>query len=94
LGECEPRSLGIAEKIIFAGLAFPDVELRSSTKDRPTLFHIVTDLCNNGVRNLHIVGGSDQKGLFQSLQKYNNQKSSHGYYSFQTMQFHCVGDDR
>lgn len=80
------------QKLKHARNAFPGTNIEVASKDKPTLLHHAVDLYNKGVTHLHFTGGSDRKQMADMLQKYNGQKSAHGYYNFKNIQFHSSGE--
>ena len=64
-----------------------------SSSPAKTVFDVVVDLYNKGYRKIQMVVGSDRIKEFETLlNKYNNVKSRHGYYSFETIKVSSAGE--
>ena len=58
-----------------------------------SVFEIVTNLYNEGFKNIIMVVGSDRINEFDILlRKYNGQKGKHGFYNFNTINVTSAGD--
>ena len=80
------------QKLYHAKNSFPGTNIEVADKEHPTLLHHVSKLYQqNGVTDLHFVGGSDRKVMYDLLQKYNGVKGAHGYYNFKNITFHSSG---
>jgi len=89
------------QKIRYARMAFPSANVQLATPQQPTLLHIASGLYDQGVKNLHVHVGSDRVDEFQKLlNQYNGQKKlngepmQHGYYNFDNIYVHPVGNSR
>jgi hypothetical protein len=80
------------QKLRHAKLAFPGVNVTTSSPESPSLLHHVSQLHSKGVKNLHLVVGQDRVKQFQDLlQKYNGQEAAHGYFNFDNITVHSAG---
>lgn len=80
------------QKVKHAGRAFPGTNVKSASKDHPTILHHAAELHKKGVQHLHVVAGSDRKDEMHSLlHKYNGQDSKHGHYNFKSITVHSSG---
>jgi len=80
------------QKLRHAKLAFPGVNVTTSSPESPSLLHHVSQLHAKGVKNLHLVVGEDRVKQFQDLlQKYNGQEAAHGYFNFDNITVHSAG---
>ena len=69
----------------------------TTTPEKPTVFHHLTDLYNNGVQHLHYVygnGDAEQEKMFQAMQRNNGKEGPHGYYNFKSITGHPYGAGR
>jgi cytidyltransferase-like protein len=70
----------------------PGTNLKSSSKEHPSIFHHAAELHKQGVTHLHVVVGSDRVKEFKdSLHKYNGVKGKHGHYDFKKITVHSAG---
>lgn len=80
------------QKLRHAQVAFPGVNVKTSSSDKPTLLHHAADLHSKGVKNLHVVVGQDRVDEFNKLlNTYNGQEGRHGYYNFDKITVHSAG---
>jgi len=70
----------------------PSTNIKSSSKEHPSIFHHAAELHKQGVTHLHVVVGSDRVKEFKdSLNKYNDVKGKHGHYNFKKITVHSAG---
>lgn len=68
------------------------VHIHGSSKEKPSLFHVATDLHNAGHSHLVMVAGSDRVDEYQkTLDKYNGVPGKHGYYNFKSIKVVSAG---
>lgn len=80
------------QKVKHAKRAFPDTNVKSASKEQPTILHHASELHKKGVQHLHVVAGSDRKDeMHKLLHKYNGQDSAHGHYNFKSITVHSSG---
>lgn len=83
------------QKLKHARAAFPDANIITSSKEKPTVLHHASDLHAKGVSHLVLHVGSDRVEQMQDLlNKYNGKKSAHGYFKFKKITVKPVGDER
>jgi hypothetical protein len=69
----------------------------TTTPEKPTIFHHLTDLHNQGVQHLHYVhgaGDAEQAKMFEGMQRNNGKEGPHGYYNFKSITAHPYGEGR
>jgi len=70
-----------------------DTKIVAATKDQPTILHHAATLSAKGIKHLHVVAGSDRvKETKTLLDKYNDKKSAHGHYKFDSITVHSSGE--
>jgi hypothetical protein len=80
------------QKVKHAGRAFPGTNVKSASKEQPTILHHAAELHKQGVHHLHVVAGSDRKQeMHDLLHKYNGKDSAHGHYNFKSITVHSSG---
>lgn len=85
--------LSAEDKVKHAKRAFPDTNISSSSKEKPTILHAAADMHKAGVKHLHVVAGSDRhEAMHELLHKYNGQKAAHGHYNFKSITVHSSGE--
>jgi predicted nucleotidyltransferase len=83
------------QKLKHAKRAFPGANIITATKEHPTLLHQLSRLHSNGVTDLHMHVGSDRVDEFKTLlNKYNGVEGRHGYFKFNNIKIHTVGEER
>lgn len=91
--DAKKNPLSAEDKVKHAKRAFPGTNVKSASKDKPTILHHAADLHKSGVKHLHVVAGSDRKEeMHNLLHKYNGQKSAHGHYHFKSITVHSSGE--
>ena len=81
------------KKIAYMRAMFPKYKKNIlADKDR-NIFQIATSLYNKGYRSVVMVVGSDRVNEFKALlNKYNDNKGSHGYYNFNNIEVVSAGE--
>ena len=72
--------------------AFPNTNVTSSSKEKPTLFHHLSDLHKKGYTHVLLAGGSDRAGELSRLNDYNGKEGKHGYYNFKSIKTVNTGE--
>ena len=72
--------------------AFPNTNVTSSSKEKPTLFHHLSDLHKKGYNHVLLAGGSDKAGELSQLNDYNGKEGKHGYYNFKSIKTVNTGE--
>jgi len=83
------KKIGYIKKV-----AKPGTKVSSSDKEHPSILHQAVKLHDQGVKHLHIVGGSDRvEGFHKMLNTYNGKKGlRHGHYDFKSITKHSSGE--
>lgn len=80
------------QKLRHARIAFPGVNVSTSSPESPSLLHHVAKLSQKGVRNLHLVVGQDRVDQFNTLlNKYNHVDAPHGRIDLDNITVHSAG---
>jgi hypothetical protein len=81
------------QKLRHARIAFPGVNVRTSSPEAPSLLHHVAALSQKGVKNLHLVVGQDRVEQFKNLlNKYNHVVDApHGPIDLDNITVHSAG---
>jgi hypothetical protein len=90
----EKNPLTPEQKVKHAKRAFPGVNVTTSSSEKPSILHHLSDLHNQGVEHVTIVGGSDREPFEQLAQKYNGVEGKHGFYKFKSINFVRAGGER
>ena len=73
-------------------VASSDTHVSTSSSEKPSLLHHLTDLHNKGVKHLTMVAGSDRVDQYKEvINKYNGQKNKHGFYNFKSVNVVSAG---
>jgi len=72
--------------------AFPNTNVTSSSKEKPTLFHHLSDLHKKGYTHVVLAGGSDRSGELSRLNDYNGKEGKHGFYNFKSIKTVNTGE--
>jgi hypothetical protein len=90
--DAKKNPLSAEQKVKHAKNAFPDTNISSSNKEKPTILHHAAELHKQGVTHLHVVAGSDRhEATHELLHKYNGQHAAHGHYNFKKITVHSSG---
>lgn len=86
--------LSPSQKLKHAKRAFPGSNIKTSSKEKPSILHHAVELHNQGVKHLHVVVGSDRaKEMHDVMHRYNGKKMQHaGKYHFKSITVHSAGD--
>ena len=91
--DAKKNPLSAGQKVKHAKNAFPDTNISSSSKEKPTILHHAAELHKQGVTHLHVVAGSDRhKDMHDLLHKYNGKDEKHGHYNFKKITVHSSGE--
>ena len=80
------------QKVKHIKRAFPNTNVTSSSKEKPTLFHHLSDLHKKGYTHVMLAGGSDRAGELGRLNDYNGKEGKHGYYNFKSIKTVNTGE--
>ena len=90
--DAKKNPLTVAQKTKHLKRAFPDTNITTSSKEKPTLFHHLSDLHKQGYTRVILAGGSDRAGELSRLRDYNGKEGKHGYYNFESITTHDTGE--
>ena len=94
-GSHDPKKnpLSPEKKLKHAERSFPKTNIKVAAKSSPTILHHMSSLHASGVKNLHVVVGSDRAKAFHDLaHKYNGVAGKHGHYKFKSITVHSAGE--
>ena len=83
--DAKKNPLTVQQKTKHLKRAFPVTNITSSSKEKPTLFHHLSDLHKQGYKHVIIAGGSDRAEEYNRLKDYNGKEGKHGYYNFKSI---------
>ena len=92
--DAKKNPLSPDDKVKHAKRAFPDTNIKASSKLKPTILHHAVELHNKGVKHLHVIAGSDRaQEMHDLLHRYNGKKMQHaGTYNFKSITVHSAGE--
>jgi hypothetical protein len=90
--DAKKNPLSPAQKTKHLNRAFPNTNVISSSKEKPTLFHHLSDLHKKGYTHVMLAGGSDRSGELSRLNDYNGKEGKHGYYNFKSIKTVNTGE--
>ena len=90
--DAKKNPLSPAQKTKHLKRAFPNTNVTSSSKEKPTLFHHLSDLHRQGYTHVVLAGGSDRSGELSRLNDYNGKEGKHGYYNFKSIKTVNTGE--
>ena len=90
--DAKKNPLSPAQKTKHLKRAFPNTNVTSSSKEKPTLFHHLSDLHSQGYTHVVLAGGSDRSGELSRLNDYNGKEGKHGYYNFKSIKTVNTGE--
>lgn len=89
----EKNPLSAEQKIKYAKLAFPTANIKSSSKEQPSILHHAARAHKEGVRNFNVIAGADRVDQYkQLLKKYNKVPGPHGMYDFDKINVISAGE--
>jgi len=75
-------------------IASKQTKIASYSKEKPSLFHYLSDLHKQGVKHVTIFSGSDREEDYDKVKKYNGVEGRHGKYNFESINFKTAGEKR
>jgi len=90
--DAKKNPLTVQQKVKHLKRAFPGTNITSSSKEKPTLFHHLSDLHKQGYQHVIIAGGSDRAEEYNRLKDYNGKEGKHGYYNFKSIKTVNTGE--
>jgi predicted kinase len=81
------------DKVKHLKRAFPGTNVKSATKERPTIMHHAADLHGQGYTHLVVAGGGDRAEEYKRLlNQYNGKEGKHGFYNFKKITVTSTGE--
>lgn len=72
---------------------YPDTNFSVASKEKPTIFHHLSNAYDAGHRHVTIVVGGDRlEGFKKMVSDQNGRAGPHGYYKFKSLNFVSAGD--
>ena len=90
--DAKKNPLSSEQKMKHIKRAFPNTNITSSSKEKPTLFHHLSDLHKKGYEHVVLAGGSDRADELHRLRDYNGKEGKHGYYNFKSIKTVNTGE--
>lgn len=84
--------LNAAQKTKHLKRAFPGTNITTSSKEKPTIFHHLSDLHKQGYHHVIIAGGEDRAHEYNKLKDYNGKEGKHGHYNFKSITTASTGE--
>jgi signal peptidase I len=72
--------------------AFPGVNVKTSDKDNPTIFHQLSQLHDQGYKHVVLASGADRTEDYERIKQYNGKAGKHGYYNFNSITTASTGE--
>jgi hypothetical protein len=72
--------------------AFPGTNVTTSSKEKPTLFHHLSDLHSKGYTHVVLAAGSDRAEELHRIKSYNGKEGKHGFYNFKSITTASTGE--
>lgn len=89
----EKNPLSPEQKLKHLQRAFPDTNIKTSSKAQPTILHHAAELHKQGYKNLIVAGGGDRADEYHKLlNKYNGVEGRHGHYKFDSITVKSTGE--
>ena len=89
----EKNPLTPEQKLKHLKRAFPDTNVKLSTKEHPTILHQASELHKQGYKHLIVAGGGDRAKEYHTLlNKYNGVEGKHGLYNFDSINVESTGE--
>jgi len=90
--DVKKNPLTVQQKLKHLKRAFTGSNITSSSKEKPTLFHHLSELHKQGYKHVILAGGSDRAGELDRLKDYNSKEGKHGYYNFKSITTENTGE--
>lgn len=90
--DAKKNPLTSAQKTKHLKRAFPGTTVTTSSKEKPSIYHHLSDLHSQGYEHVHIAGGEDRASEYENVKKYNGKESKHGFYNFKSITVHNTGE--
>lgn len=90
--DAKKNPLTAPQKLKHLKRAFPKTNVITSSKEKPTIFHHLSELHKKGYKHVIIAGGSDRAEEYNKLKAYNGKEGKHGYYNFKSITTASTGE--
>jgi hypothetical protein len=80
------------QKLTHLRRAFPDVNIKTSSKESPTIFHQLSHLHDQGYKHVVLAAGADRTEDYERIKQYNGKHGKHGYYNFKSISTASTGE--
>ena len=84
--------LSPAEKEKHLKRAFPNTNIKMTSKEKPSIFHHLSDLHKQGYKHLILASGEDRVEDYERIKQYNGKEGKHGYYNFKSIETKSTGE--
>lgn len=73
--------------------SFPNTNIITSSREKPTIMHHASDAHDKGYTHLHVIAGADRVDEYRRLlNHYNGTEGRHGYYNFKKITVSSSGE--
>ena len=72
--------------------AFPNTNIKVSTKEEPTIFHQLSNIHKQGYKHVVLASGADRTEDYDRIKQYNGKAGKHGYYHFKSITTASTGE--
>ena len=72
--------------------AFPGVNVKTSSKEQPTIFHQLSQVHSQGYSHVVLASGADRTEDYDRIKEYNGKHGKHGYYNFKSITTENTGE--
>lgn len=90
--DAKKNPLSPEQKLKHLQRAFPKTNIITSSKQKPTIFHQLSDLHKQGYQHLVMAAGSDRAEDYERVKKYNGIEGAHGFYNFKSISVANTGE--
>ena len=80
------------QKLTHLQRAFPGVNVKTSDKESPTIFHQLSQLHDQGYKHVVLASGADRTEDYDRIKDYNGKAGKHGYYNFKSITTASTGE--
>lgn len=91
-GSGNKNPLSPEQKLKHLTRAFPNTNITTTSKEKPSIFHQLADLHSRGYKHVVLAAGEDRTEDYERIQKYNGQQLKHGFYNFDSIKVKSTGE--
>ena len=84
--------LAPAQKLKHLQRAFPAVNIKTSDKQHPTIFHQLSNIHDQGYKHVVLASGADRTEDYDRIKEYNGKHGKHGFYNFKSISTASTGE--